>query len=144
MVSLIVVSSGSTFLHHTANSCYRHKIDVQKNLRKPVFLCTFPHTVCGPGNNFMCLCVCMCEYMRGLVMVTITTGVPGDGGCDIGVDRFPWGKEEHLTFPIHCACSTCEPSHVTAYTLSHINWWVQNCYPIHFNVKNKKMKDSWI
>ncbi len=65
----------------------------------------------------------------GLATVTITTGVPGDGGCDIGVDRFPSGKEKHLTFHIYSACSTCAPPHVTTqYTLSHINGPLKTCY----------------
>lgn len=88
--------------------------------------CIPTYCVCVFVAAVTMLCA-LCAHMfvamcAGLATVTITTGVPGDGGCDIGVDRFPSGKEKHLTFHIYSPCPTCAPPHVAnQYTLSLIN-----------------------
>lgn len=48
-------------------------------------------------------------------MVTITTGVPGDGQCDTGADRFPSGKEKHLTFHIYSAAAHYDPVYISTH-----------------------------
>lgn len=111
-------------------------VDTNKQQNRCVYaLCLHSHILCV---TMFCACAWRVSgHVCGLVMVTITTGVPGDGGCDIGVDRFSSGKEKHLTFHIYSACSTCVLHHVmTQDSLSHIIGLVSTCYIISLKCTN--------
>lgn len=133
------VSAGHSITIHThlTREVSLLHVDTNKQQNRCVYaLCLHSHILCVA----IVLCACawrVSGHVCGLVMVTITTGVPGDGGCDMGADRFSSGKEKHLTFHIYSACSTCVLHHVmTQDILSHITGLVSTCYIIFLNCTN--------